>query len=118
MRQKGTPCNRFLCYAVNGKRRSKETGEETTSSVFLCPRKLGGRDLKNEKVADTEEVLAALTSILRRENEARPGEVLKAAELLGKQYGLFGERDWTDREAPCIVMNVPRKRRDKGGSQG
>ena len=33
--------------------------------------------------------------------------VLRAAELLGKQYGLFGDREGAPTEAPKIVMDVP-----------
>lgn len=65
--------------------------------------------MRRKKVADTEEVLEALTSILRRENEARPGEVLKAAELLGKQYGLFSDKGQTETEMPSIVVDVPKE---------
>lgn len=74
--------------------------------------------MKREKVADTEEVLEALTSILRRENEARPGEVLKAAELLGKQYGLFGDKGWQEAETPRIVVNVPKEEKNGNRDQG
>ena len=57
--------------------------------------------------AELEEVLAALTRILRGEEEAKTSEVLRAAELLGKQYGLFGDREGAPTEAPKIVMDVP-----------
>ena len=69
-------------------------------------------------MADTEEVLEALTSILRRENEARPGEVLKAAELLGKQYGLFGDKGQVETEMPSIVVDVPKEEADADRNQG
>ncbi len=58
-------------------------------------------------VADAEEVLAALTRILRGEEEAKTSEVLRAAELLGRQYGLFGDREGVPAEPPKIVMDVP-----------
>lgn len=51
-------------------------------------------------IADEQEVLAAITSIMRRDTpEDRPkvAEVTKAAELLGKHYGLF---DSGRKEAP------------------
>lgn len=67
----------------------------------------------SSQVADAEEVLTALTSILRREEEAKPGEVLRAAELLGKRYGLFGEKEGAPLEAPCIVLDVPGKEEKK-----
>ena len=59
-------------------------------------------------VADAGEVLEALTSILRREEDVKPSEVLRAAELLGKRYGLFGEGADDRSEAPRIVIDVPR----------
>ena len=47
---------------------------------------------KRESIATGEEILIALTKILRGEVEAKPGEMLRAAELLGKRYGLFAEQ--------------------------
>ena len=66
------------------------------------------------KVADASEVLEALTSILRKEEEVKPGEVLRAAELLGKRYRLFGEQEERQTDAPRIVMDIPKR---KGGSE-
>ena len=71
------------------------------------PAELGCRGTAPAAVADAEEVLAALTRILRGEEEAKTSEVLRAAELLGKQYGLFGDREGAPTEAPKIVMDVP-----------
>ena len=71
------------------------------------PAELGSRGTAPAAVADAEEVLAALTRILRGEEEAKTSEVLRAAELLGKQYGLFGDREGAPTEAPKIVMDVP-----------
>ena len=71
------------------------------------PAELGCRGSPPAAVADAEEVLAALTRILRGEEEAKTSEVLRAAELLGKQYGLFGDREGAPTEAPKIVMDVP-----------
>ena len=70
-------------------------------------RELGCRGSPPAAVADAEEVLAALTRIWRGEEEAKTSEVLRAAELLGKQYGLFGDREGAPTEAPKIVMDVP-----------
>ena len=70
-------------------------------------RELGCRGSPPAAVANAEEVLAALTRILRGEEEAKTSEVLRAAELLGKQYGLFGDREGAPTEAPKIVMDVP-----------
>ncbi len=71
------------------------------------PAELGCRGSPPAAVADAEEVLAALTRILRGEEEAKTSEVLRAAELLGKQYGLFGDREGAPTEAPKIVIDVP-----------
>ncbi len=59
------------------------------------------------KVAKAEEVLQVLTSILRREEEVKPSEVLRAAELLGKRYGLFGEHNAVLEQPPSILVDVP-----------
>ncbi|MBQ8150627.1 MAG: hypothetical protein IJ041_08935 [Clostridia bacterium] len=63
--------------------------------------------MARSKVAQAEEVLQALTSILRREEEVKPGEVLRAAELLGKRYGLFGEQPAEPVRPPTIIVDVP-----------
>ena len=63
--------------------------------------------MARSKVAQAEEVLQALTSILRREEEVKPSEVLRAAELLGKRYGLFGEQPAQPPEPPSIVVDIP-----------
>ena len=47
---------------------------------------------RRERIATGDEVLLALTRILRGEIEAKPAEVLRAAEMLGKRYGLFAEQ--------------------------
>ena len=77
------------------------------------PAELGCRGTAPAAVADAEEVLAALTRILRGEEEAKTSEVLRAAELLGKQYGLFGDREGAPTEAPKIVMDVPGREEKK-----
>ncbi|MBE5794693.1 MAG: hypothetical protein E7323_08455 [Clostridiales bacterium] len=63
--------------------------------------------MPRSKVAQAEEVLQALTSILRREDEVKPSEVLRAAELLGKRYGLFGEQPAEPVKPPSIVVDIP-----------
>ena len=66
--------------------------------------------MARERVADAGEVLEAVTSILRREEDenVKPSEVLRAAELLGKRSGLFGEHEDAPVQAPQIVVDVPR----------
>ena len=85
-------------------------------------------ELHNERTADAQEVLEYLTSVLRGESssselvvegigdgcsEARtiekpPSEKerLKAAELLGKRYGIFKENVKLDTEKIVIINNI------------
>ena len=62
---------------------------------------------RRSSIATPKEVQQALTRILRGEDEARPGEVLKAAEMLGKIYGLFGGDPQQPAEAPKIFVDIP-----------
>lgn len=58
---------------------------------------------KQTKIAGDTEVLEALTRILRREESEKTGDVLRAAELLGKHYGLFGERISGSITLPVVI---------------
>ena len=61
-------------------------------------------------VANEEEILAYLTYIMRREDEdIRLADSFKAAELLGKYYGMFGDRKNTDIGDVIIVDNIAEK---------
>ena len=90
-----------------GKNELKSDTRRKQGQTGQVERELGCRGSPPAAVADAEEVLAALTRILRGEEEAKTSEVLRAAELLGKQYGLFGDREGAPTEAPKIVMDVP-----------
>ena len=90
-----------------GKNDLKSDTRREQGQTGQLERELGCRGAPPAAVADAEEVLAALTRILRGEEEAKTSEVLRAAELLGKQYGLFGDREGAPTEAPKIVMDVP-----------
>ena len=90
-----------------GKNDLKSDTRREQGQTGQVERELGCRGSPPAAVADAEEVLAALTRILRGEEEAKTSEVLRAAELLGKQYGLFGDREGAPTEAPKIVMDVP-----------
>lgn len=90
-----------------GKNDLKSDTRREQGQTGQLERELGCRGTAPAAVADAEEVLAALTRILRGEEEAKTSEVLRAAELLGKQYGLFGDREGAPTEAPKIVMDVP-----------
>ena len=87
-----------LAQKRSARRKQEQTGQ---------PEREPGSRGSPPAVADAEEVLAALTRILRGEEEAKTSEVLRAAELLGRQYGLFGDREGAPAEPPKIVMDVP-----------
>ena len=90
-----------------GENELKSDTRREIEEIGQVEREPGCRGTAPAAVADAEEVLAALTRILRGEEEAKTSEVLRAAELLGKQYGLFGDREGAPTEAPKIVMDVP-----------
>ena len=90
-----------------GENEQKGDTRREIEEIGQVERERGCRGTAPAAVADAEEVLAALTRILRGEEEAKTSEVLRAAELLGKQYGLFGDREGAPTEAPKIVMDVP-----------
>lgn len=61
-----------------------------------------GEELRRERVASTDEVLEYLTGVLR----GGGGQgAMKAAELLGKRFGLFSERG-EELPAPVIVDDL------------
>ncbi len=62
---------------------------------------------RRSSVAQPKEVLQALSRIMRGEAEAKPAEILRAAEMLGKHYGLFGGDPQQPPEAPQIVIDIP-----------
>ena len=63
---------------------------------------------RRSSIAKPDEVLQALTRILRGEEEAKPAEILRSCEMLGKHYGLFGGADQAaPAEAPRIVVDIP-----------
>ena len=62
------------------------------------------------RVADEEEILAVITSVLRDEN-ASNSERLKASELLAKHYGVFSSKgDSGDEESIVDVLKKARER--------
>ncbi len=61
---------------------------------------------KNTLVAADTEVLQALTRVLRGETgegAVRTADVLRAAELLGKHYGLFSDRVSGSVTLPVVI---------------
>lgn len=60
-------------------------------------------------IAKEEEILEYLTSIMRRDDEeTRFADSFKAAELLGKYYGMFSEKHNDEIGDVIIVDNIPR----------
>lgn len=60
---------------------------------------------KNREVAEPTEILQFLTSVLRGENGS-DRERLRAAELLGKRHGLFGDKLPTEAATVIIVDDL------------
>ncbi len=78
--------------------------------------------LKNDNIADTQEIMEYLTSVMRgeqkeqvplmyydkqilEEKSASIKEILKAAELLGKRYSLFTEKMELETTASVKIMD-------------
>ena len=67
-------------------------------------------------VAGAGEVLATLTNVLRGEDsEPKVAERIRAAELLGKHYGLFSERVDMNVAPPRIVDDITARREGSAG---
>lgn len=77
-------------------------------------------EMKSERIADAEEIIIYLTSVLRGQSESSvvlvcdnevvtvtktpdEKERLKAAELLGKRYGLFTDKVNLEGAVPVII---------------
>ena len=58
--------------------------------------------MHNERIADAEEVMEFLTSVMRGERTASVRS-MKAAELLGKRYGLFRDNINVGVVAPVVI---------------
>lgn len=84
------------------------------------------KQIKNEKIADVQEVLEYLTAVMRGEQKEQVAlftgegmqklvqkdvsakDRLKAAELIGKRYGLFTEKmELQGSTTVCIVDDIP-----------
>ena len=57
---------------------------------------------KQDKVAGAEEVMEYLTSVMRGENSSS-AQALKAAEIIGKRYGLFREGAGSETVLPVVI---------------
>lgn len=77
--------------------------------------------MKSDRIADAEEIIIYLTSVLRGQSESSvvlvcdnevvtvtktpdEKERLKAAELLGKRYGMFSEKFSIDGNIPVVIV--------------
>ena len=97
-------------------RTARQTGAENLSKPYIkdyIEKRLS--EIENSKIADQKEILRLLTEHARRESTeyelTKTGEVvetptsvanaIKAAELLGKRYGL-----WTDRQELSADMDI------------
>lgn len=101
---------------------AKQTGSENLSKPDLCAyidEQLA--KIHSAKIADAEEVMKYLTSVMRGEHteqvlklvgegvqtvtdiDVSAKERLKAAELIGKRYGLFTEKVGLEGAVPVII---------------
>lgn len=62
--------------------------------------------MAKRKVAGKTEILECLTEIMRSEENAKKAETMKAAELIGKHLGMFGEKKETGVKV-VIVDDIP-----------
>lgn len=60
---------------------------------------------RRKDVADEKEILEFLTDIMRSD-EAKPSETTKAAELIGKHYGMFSDKQGAKdaKEVPDVII--------------
>lgn len=68
-------------------------------------------------VADENEILEYLSDVMR-DKEMKPSESFKAAELLGKYYGLFSEKKHTNEVGDVIIIDdIPETNPEKTVSE-
>ncbi len=83
--------------------------------------------IHSEKTADAQEVLEYLTAVMRGQHteqtlqfisdgiqaitniDVSAKERLKAAELIGKRYGMFTDRVQVEETAPVIIDDIPKE---------
>lgn len=69
--------------------------------------------MRDEHIADEGEVLRMLTGIMRGDYaEAKISERCKAAEDLGKHYGLFDPKEKKRTVRPAVVREIDRRIRE------
>ncbi len=60
--------------------------------------------MADNDVASEEEILKFLTDVMRRE-DAKSSEATKAAELIGKHYGMFSEKAAVRETAEVVIID-------------
>lgn len=66
--------------------------------------------MTRRKVAGKTEVLEQLTDIMRSEEGAKTTEKMKAAELIGRHLGIFGEKKSSDEGVKVVIVDdIPDK---------
>lgn len=106
---------------------SRKTAKQTGSENLAKPDLRAYIDeqlakIHSAKIADAEEVMKYLTSVMRGEHteqvlklvgegvqtvtdiDVSAKERLKAAELIGKRYGMFTDKVGVERAVPVIIM--------------
>lgn len=75
--------------------------------------------VKKKAIADADEVLSFITSVLRGEQEeSKLGDRLKAADMLGKRYRLFMEETSQELAPVTIVDDVNKRSVGRGQPDG
>lgn len=103
-------CEGLSGNAVDGRaRRLLKKPEVWARYLYLKGEGMGME--RNDAIADDREVLAYLTAVMRGEGSeqmpVKQGDALKAAELIGKKYGLFSEKAGKKEELVQIVDDIP-----------
>ena len=81
-------------------------GENLTKPEIQSALKERGAKAELRRIADADEVLETLTTIARGEVPVDASRI-RALELLGKRYRLFGDEEQS-KSAPILVLVLPR----------
>lgn len=66
--------------------------------------------MARRKIAGKTEVLEHLTGVMRSEEGVKTSESMKAAELIGKHLGMFGEKKSADAGVKVVIVDdIPDK---------
>lgn len=61
--------------------------------------------MAKRKIAGKTEVLEQLTDIMRSDENAKAADKMKAAELIGKHLGVFGEKKNSDGAVKVVIVD-------------